>query len=469
MYLLQQDLITGFICLLLIAMALLFIEVFIKRNWISKKIGRKCLHIIAISTCGYCIATFKDRYLLALLFSIFFFLLLFVVHKKWLQINESTTYGIALFPLSFAVLLYCPFIPINNIVFAALCLAICDAMAGLAGERFGSEKIFFLGEGKTLVGFITFLLSCTMLAVVFFQVYSIEGLVGVFLLAFIVALTELFSIKGSDNFSIPIIAALASLLIQYITAQELLELILLNLFLILGCLVVVKRKWLTFSGAVAGLWMAQLIFVAGGFKGFYIPLFFLITGSLLSKIYKQPKETNGRNAIQVFSNGLVGVIFLVAFKLSSESVFLYCSLVSFCISMADTCSSEIGQFFKQQTLDVITFKKVPAGLSGGVSIAGTLGGLLGAILIATLSYLVWSLHFTMVLFCIIFGFLGMLLDSVLGSVLQAKYTTEDNQLIDYNISTAKKVKGYYWCTNDVVNILSNAIATLFFYLVFELM
>jgi hypothetical protein len=71
MYLLQQDLNTAFFCAIIIAMAVTIIQLVIYYNCISKLIGRKTLHVIAISTCAYCIANFKDRHLLALLFAFF--------------------------------------------------------------------------------------------------------------------------------------------------------------------------------------------------------------------------------------------------------------------------------------------------------------------------------------------------------------------------------------------------------------
>jgi uncharacterized protein (TIGR00297 family) len=365
------------------------------------------------------------------------------------------------------LLLVCPLIPIKDIVFAALCLAICDALAGIVGERFGKTKIIFWSEGKTLAGFLTFFLASFILAVVFFQLYSYNGIVAGVSIAFIIALTELFSKQGSDNLSVPIVAAVTTLLVRSLSMQELMNLIFLNFFLLVGCWFLIRRNWLAFSGAIAALWMAQLIFIAGGMQGFGIPLFFLISGSLVSKLNKHGKEKHGRNAIQVFANGLVGVVCLLVFKLTALPIFLFCSIVSFCISMTDTCSSEIGMYFKQSTRDVLTFKCVLPGLSGGISLAGTLGGVVGAILITCLSYFLWPLKVHFLFVCILFGVLGMLLDSAIGSRWQVKFGKDNTGLTDHFIPGTIKMKGYYWCTNDVVNIFSNAVTTFVFYVVYN--
>lgn len=463
----QQDLNIAFFCALIIAIAVTIIQLLIYYSCISKLIGRKTLHIIAISTCAYCIANFSDRYLLAMLFAFFFIALVFVVHKKWLQVSHRISYGIAFFPLAFALLLVCPLIPINDIVFAALCLAICDALAGIVGEHIGKTKIIFWSEGKTLVGFLTFFLASFILAIVFFQLYSYNGIVAGFSIAFIIALTELFSKQGSDNLSVPIVAAVTTLLVRSLSMYELLYLLFLNPFLVLACWLFIRCKWLTFSGAIAALWMAQLIFIAGGMHGFVIPIFFLICGSLVSKLNKHGKEKHGRNAIQVFANGLVGVACLLVFKLTAVPIFLFCSIVSFCISMTDTCSSEIGVYFKQPTRDVLTFKRVLPGLSGGISFAGTLGGLVGGILFTCFSYFIWPLKVHFLFVCILFGVLGMLLDSAIGSRWQVKFGKDNTGLMDHFIPGTIKMKGYYWCTNDVVNIFSNAVATFVFYVVYK--
>ncbi len=459
----QQDLLTSFISILIIALALVSIELLVKKNILSKHLGRKLLHVSAISTCAYTIHQFENRILLAYFFLIFFLLLLFVINKGWLQVNHYKTYGIALFPLSFALLLFCTFLSTQLIVFAALTLAICDALAGIVGEKFGKQKIEFLFEKKSFIGFATFFLSCFILSLIYFNDFSGKGILICFSIAFIAALTELFSSKGSDNLSVPIISAIAAYFLLSATLQNLQQLFILNIVLISCCFFVVKNKWLTLSGAFAALWLAQFLFICAGFKGFVAPSIFLIAGTLLSKLNKEKKEHNGRNAIQVFANGIVATLCLILYKIDNEVIFLYASLASFCMSMADTCSSEIGKFFKQKTYDIISFKGINVGLSGGISWAGTFGGLLGAIVITVICYIFFNFSPAIAFWVFAFGFLGMLVDSILGSLIQVKFLTASKQIVEVYEDNATKIKGFLWCTNDVVNVLSNLITTILFY------
>jgi uncharacterized protein (TIGR00297 family) len=463
MYLSQQDLLTSLISLLIIAFALVNIELLVKKNILSKLIGRKLLHVSAITTCAYAIHQFENRFFLALVFLLFFVLLLIVINKGWLQVNHYKTYGIALFPLSFAILLFFTFLSINIIVFAALTLAICDALAGIVGENFGEQKVEFLFEKKSIIGFLTFFTSSFFLSLFYFTSFSLQGILICFTIALITSLTELFSFKGSDNLTVPIFSAITSYIVLQMDAIQLQQLFILNIVVITLCFVVVKKKWLSISGTFAALWIAQFLFISYGFVAFVAPAIFLFSGTFLSKLNKEKKEYSGRNAIQVFANGIVGILCLVLYKLFGTSIFLYCSLASFCVSMVDTCSSEIGKFFNQKTYDIIGLKKISAGISGGVSFAGTLGGLFAAFFITSICYLFFSFNIKTGFAIASFGFIGMLIDSFLGSLVQAKFLTNTGQIVETYEPKAIKTTGFLWCNNDVVNILSNIIATILFY------
>eukprot|EP00897_Mesotaenium_endlicherianum_P009493 jgi/Mesen1/8572/ME000497S07984 len=62
---------------------------------------------------------------------------------------------------------------------------------------------------------------------------------------------------------------------------------------------------------------------------------------------------------------------------------------SFCTKLSDTTASEIGKGFGRNTYLVTTFKSVPRGTEGAVSVEGTLAGLAAACLLA---YVALALH-----------------------------------------------------------------------------
>ena len=467
MHLSQHDLFTGLITITIIGFALLSIELAVKNKILNKLFGRKLLHFTAICTCAFAIHRFENRLLTGSIFLLFFFILLGVIRKGWMQVNEYRTYGIALFPLAFAALLFIPFFSNFIIVYAVLILGISDALAGIFGEYFGKQKIIFLAENKSWIGFTAFYVSALAVSLFYFNNFSLHGILFCMALALLPAITELFSYRGSDNFTVPLFTAAWALLLIDLSAVQLQTLLLAAIIFALLSAFAVYKKWLTVSGATAAFWMALLLFITGGLKAFIAPGIFLISGSLLSKLNKTQKEKVGRNAKQVFANGITGIIFMILYGIVKEEIYLITAIVSFCISMADSTSSEIGFYFKGATFDILSFKKLQPGVSGGISITGTVAGLAGAILLAFVTSYFYSFSFAVFICILVAGFTGMLADSVLGSWLQVKYKTLNGTLTDDKEEGAKKVKGLSWCTNDMVNILSNILITLLFFYIFK--
>jgi uncharacterized protein (TIGR00297 family) len=463
MHLMQQDLITGGTALAIIILALLGIELLVKFKLIRQLGGRKLLHITAISSCAWAIGQFENRLLLAFIFLVFFFILLVLIQKRWLQVNEYRSYGIALFPLAFSCLLFIPALDQQLIAYAAWILGICDALAGIIGTYFGKKKIMFLYEQKSWTGFFTFFLAALLVTAIFFHDLSMNGIVLCLLLSLLPALTELFSYRGSDNFSVPVITALWAWLLLHMQASDWQMLLGMTVFFMLLACFAVYKKWLTVAGAAAACWMAMWLYSTGKELAFIAPGIFLICGSLLSKLNKPAHEKEGRSAIQVFANGIMGIVYMMLFGILHQPVFLLVALVSFTISMTDSVSSELGYFFKGATFDIGSFKKCAPGLSGGISIAGTLCGLAAAGLLATIAGYFYHLPIKIMLLITVGGFTGMVIDSVLGSLLQIKYLNKNGQLSDFSDSGAKMVKGLSWVNNDTVNLLSNILTSLIFY------
>ena len=466
MHLSKQDFFTGFAAISVIAVTLFCIEYFIRNKQLASFAGRKLLHLIAITTSAVTIHYFQDRLLLGYIFLLFFFILFIVIKKQWLKVSDNNSYGIAFFPLAFATLLFIPVFSIHSILYSALILGVSDTAAGIAGKYFGKQPIIFLFEKKTWAGFIAFYLSALVISLCYYS-FSPGHILLCIILSLLPALTELFSYKGSDNFTVPIFSAIWMVFLNPLHQPDLLVLFLsIFLFVTLSAFAFYK-KWLTMSGAAAACWVAMILVTTGGLKAFIAPGIFLITGSLLSKLNKPAKEKEGRDAIQVFANGIIGVLFMIFYSLAHEKIYLITAFISFCISMSDSCSSDIGVYCKGRTYDILSFKKIEQGLSGGVSLQGTLAGFVGAVVLSSAAAYAYSLSF--VTFCIITmaGFIGMLTDSILGSWLQIKYRVADGMITEDYKPGAVKSKGLAWCDNNTVNLLSNIIITLLFFYILK--
>lgn len=236
------------------------------------------------------------------------------------------------------------------------------------------------------------------------------------------------------------------------------------------CLVAWRLKWLTLGGSIAAFLMA-VAFHFSGLESFLLPLWLLVGGTLVSKLNSK-EQSEGRNAIQVLANGGIGVICLLASQVINgylNQIICYAAyVISFCISICDTFSSETGKYVKGKTWDILTFERVGTGLSGGISLSGTIGGLVGLFPAALILGYQFNIDINSLVLILGLGFTGMLLDSILGSLLQAKYKDASANISENPQEGYVLYKGYRWCTNDVVNLISNLLVVAGFLLVEEL-
>ncbi|MBL0096297.1 MAG: DUF92 domain-containing protein [Bacteroidetes bacterium] len=197
-------------------------------------------------------------------------------------------------------------------------------------------------------------------------------------------------------------------------------------------------------------------------------MLFFMSSAFIGRIYRNTNENTdsksgaARDEFQVFANGGIFILLIILSNFLDESTYYLAAFASIAISTADTWSSEIGMGFRGKTIDIVRWKKVQSGLSGGISFGGTLAGLAGAMTIAGVYLLVFtSTDISSFLLITGVGFTGMLVDSILGSLVQVKFFNEKNAVwSDKNViytGKASAMKGIIWMTNDMVNLLSNVI------------
>jgi uncharacterized protein (TIGR00297 family) len=242
-----------------------------------------------------------------------------------------------------------------------------------------------------------------------------------------------------------------------------------------------KLRFLSLKGAFAIFLLASIIFGLGGLKWTIPILVFFIFSSLLSRMKRRNFETSGRllekysprNHKQVFANGGFGGL-LVILNFFFPSQLFYISFVSSIAAVcADTWATEVGTTFKAKTVDILSFKIVEQGISGGISFTGTFAGLTGAAVIAVSSIFWLNMkHFYYIIFIIFAGIIGNFSDSILGSSVQAKYKcTECFQTVENSFHCGKPAvltKGFKYINNDVVNFATAVIGGLFGFLFIEI-
>jgi uncharacterized protein (TIGR00297 family) len=176
------------------------------------------------------------------------------------------------------------------------------------------------------------------------------------------------------------------------------------------------------TGAAAGA-AISFIFAARDVRFFWMLLLVFATTLLATRIGRKRKESiqaaeapTGRSASQIMANlGLAGL--LIALAGGNWQVLANAALAE---AVCDTCSSELGMAFPGRTILLTTWKRVPPGVDGGISLIGTLAGLAGAAIVVFGSVLIGLVSYSYGLPALAAGFAGMLVDSLLGAVAERR-------------------------------------------------
>mmetsp|Transcript_10812 Transcript_10812/g.17840 ORF Transcript_10812/g.17840 Transcript_10812/m.17840 type:complete len:280 (+) Transcript_10812:137-976(+) len=240
-----------------------------------------------------------------------------------------------------------------------------------------------------------------------------------------------------------------------------------------------KRKSLSSNGAMAA-WLVGFCSIFCGMRGFLLLLFYLI-GTKATK-YKatlkaQLEDTEGscRGPGQVLACSIIGILIqtihfiycgkerAIDFEESPLASSLACALIAHhATNLADTLSSELGILSKSDPILITSLRRVPRGTNGGISLTGLGCSVLGGSLIGFGAYLIDTLSgldanpLTHVLFGILLGTTGSIIDSVLGATLQVTYFDEEKKVIS-SISAkenAKWIAGMDTLSNTQVNLVS---------------
>lgn len=242
------------------------------------------------------------------------------------------------------------------------------------------------------------------------------------------------------------------------------------LFSLVISVVSFKLRFLTFSGSLATFVLAFFIFSLGSWKWTIPILSFFIFSSLLSKIREKRnpsvnnyfEKSGSRDFYQVTANGGLGGLLVIFNYFFPDPVwyFVYAGIIA--SSCADTWATEIGTMTKHKTYDILNFKDVEQGSSGGVSVIGFAGSLTGALFISLITVL-WidNNQIDYILIITFAGFTASLFDSLLGASFQAQYKcTQCARIVDKNIHCEKqavKYRGVNFINNDFVNLTAGII------------
>ncbi|KAK6946606.1 Protein of unknown function DUF92, TMEM19, partial [Dillenia turbinata] len=210
---------------------------------------------------------------------------------------------------------------------------------------------------------------------------------------------------------------------------------------------------LSMSGIASAFLLGTLTWRAFGPPGFLLVATYFVIGTAATKLKLAQKEAQGvaekrkgrRGPGSVIGSSAAGCVcaYLSIFGIGGEAFTQLWQLgfvASFCTKLSDTVSSEIGKAYGKTTYLVTTFKVVPRGTEGAVSVEGTFAGLLASILLSIIGCLTGQIDAPEAAICIVASQIANFGESILGASFQDK-------------------EGYRWLNNDAVNIINISVGS----------
>lgn len=240
-----------------------------------------------------------------------------------------------------------------------------------------------------------------------------------------------------------------------------------------------KYRLLTITGAVASFFIGGIILLGVGLQGILLLGIFFVTSSLLSR-YKQKRKLSldglhekgsTRDWVQVLANGGAAALFAIGNSLSPHPAWLIAFSTSLASANSDTWASELGVLSKRNPVSLKTFRTVPRGTSGAVSILGTFSAALGSMVIALASMPLFELEPKWAGIVFIFGMVGMLTDALLGACVQIVYQCKEcgtkTEKKMHCESSTEKSSGFRFMNNDAVNFSASLFSGLIGIIMFK--
>lgn len=340
-------------------------------------------------------------------------------------------------------------------------LAVGDGMASIVGQAVGGPRLPWNAR-KGWAGLLAFVAFGTLGSALLIawtlrlplSSWTSARILGLAIpLAIACALVETMPTTLDDNLTVPLAGTGVLPLIAAAQPSVLLDDPDLARRLVVGLAVNAAIAALAFvarsidvPGALSAVAIGTAITAALGLRGLAVMIAFFVLGTAATRLGYRVKAARGiaqekggaRGWRNAWANGGVPAALALMAGLTTgplRALFALAYAASIATAAADTCSSEIGKAWGRRTFLITTFRPVPPGTEGAVSLEGTLAGALGAALVALVAAVAGVVTPGSALAVAVAGLLGSLAESVLGTVAERRG----------------------WLDNDLLNALNTAI------------
>jgi uncharacterized protein (TIGR00297 family) len=323
-------------------------------------------------------------------------------------------------------------------------MALGDGMATVAGEALVGPALPW-NRRKTWPGFISFVVAGTVGAYILTRWTASKISPGKTLIvcaaaALLGAVVESLPLALDDNITVPLVVG-AFLFCAFLVERSALDsnlpflgrriLLAIPVSLVLA-LLAWALKAASRSGAICGFLLGTAIYLGYGYKSFLLLFAFVLLGSAATRLGFAKKAARGvaerrggaRSWREALANLLAAAFFaILVITTHHEAACLIALVAALAEAAGDTVSSEIGQWASDRAYLITTFKPVPAGEDGGVSLAGTAAGFAASTIIMGLGLglgLCGPYRFAGPAIALAAAAVGNLFDSFLGATIQRR-------------------------------------------------
>ncbi len=479
-------------------------EVTAKKQILSKEDSRKLIHI-SVGNMILFVPLFTNRIILTAIPAIFIFGNYMLSPKSPIGKMRLKTFeaghalGTVYYSFSLTLVVWFGFGKLWLIAASFLPLVFGDGFAAVFGPKAKNGKFQGVGGEKTLLGssmFVFFAWFAVSVYLLFFG-YSFQFAILVAIVASLISIiVELLSPRGLDNLLIPLINLPILYYLEPIlqTISSELNTMIIVQGIIFGMFLAIVGYFagaLTVDGAVTGFLLGILLFGMGGWTLGLQLFFFFILGSIATKISKKRSKSTQdefekggtrRDSTQALAKAGIAAILTLPFLFTKNFAWFYFISAILTSSLVDTMATELGILSKQKPRLILKpWKIAEPGVSGGVSTIGSLGGLIFGVILSAITYgvsrfdtymSVNSINWKFIILVPIAGFIGMLMDGIIGSTLQRENKCQVcGKIVESKIHCNKPTqyhKGLRFINNDMVNLLATTTGGLFGYLFYIL-
>ncbi len=224
-----------------------------------------------------------------------------------------------------------------------------------------------------------------------------------------------------------------------------------------------RARLLSIVGSIVASGLGTLA-VAAGDRWWPLLLGFFLPAAALSRWRRDAKHrraggvldtTGPRTVTQVLANGGVFGVCALAEIVHPATGWAVAALGALSAAAADTWATEIGLAIGHPPRDIRTFRPVPPGTSGGVTLPGSLGMLAGAAAMGTVALLA-GFDFWTTCAAAGGGVVGAFGDTLLGATIQGRAWCPACEALTerriHGCGTATTPRhGWRFMTNDAVN------------------